>query len=199
MCFGGSTFTSIVHGQMLGYLRRSIGFISYLICTVSITLLPQSVVDSLFKNSLFQLFFFLTEALLRVHCVTSWGVDTAIRSNGSVVSATFGSIATGCGGGFLASLLLDDMKGSWMDKVTRALMTRKQEIEHLLTLSLCYQCAIGFIPLPFITPIHPVTAKSLCFTLFLFLYGIEHLFGLRLFIPIPFQASYSEDLKTKKD
>ena len=72
------------------------------------------------------MFFFLTEALLRVHCVTSWGVDTSIRSNGSVVSATFGSIATGCGGGFLASLLLDDMKGSWMDKVTRALMTRKQ-------------------------------------------------------------------------
>ena len=30
---GGSTFTSIVHGQMLGYLRRSIGFVSYLICT----------------------------------------------------------------------------------------------------------------------------------------------------------------------
>lgn len=58
--------------------------------------------------------------------MTSWGVDTAIRVMEVLFSATFGSVATGCGGGFLASLLLDDMKGSWMDKVTRALMTRKQ-------------------------------------------------------------------------
>lgn len=58
--------------------------------------------------------------------MTSWGVDTAIRCNGSVVSATFGSIATGCGGGFLAALLLDDMEGSWMDKITRVWMSRKR-------------------------------------------------------------------------
>lgn len=60
--------------------------------------------------------------------MTSWGVDTAIRCNGSVVSATFASIATGCGGGFLAFLLLDKTKGSWMDRVTSVLMTRKQYI-----------------------------------------------------------------------
>lgn len=32
-----------------------------------------------------------------------------------------------------------------------------REMEHLLTLSVCYQIAIGFIPLPFITPMDPVS------------------------------------------
>lgn len=42
-----------------------------------------------------QIFNFFVDAFLRVHCVTSWGADIAIRSNGSVVSAIFGSMATG--------------------------------------------------------------------------------------------------------
>lgn len=69
-------------------------------------------------------------------------------------------------------MLLDrEKRGSWMDKIARVYTTRKQqdgvvmddgeimdrEIEHLLTLSVCYQIAIGFIPLPFITPMNPVS------------------------------------------
>ena len=118
---------------------------------------------------------FLIDAFLRVHCVTSWGVDTAVRSNGSVVSACFASIATGCGGGILASLFLDATPSdSWMDKVTRVIMAKKRcvlisllncrEMEHLLTMSLCYQAAIGFLPLPFVTPLDPVSLRSLSVT-----------------------------------
>ena len=70
---------------------------------------------------------FLIDAFLRVHCVTSWGVDTAVRSNGSVVSACFASIATGCGGGILAALFLDaTASDSWMDKVTRVIVAKKR-------------------------------------------------------------------------
>lgn len=36
-----------------------------------------------------------------------------------------------------------------------------REIEHLVTMSLFYQIAIGFIPLSFIHPIDPVV-KSVC-------------------------------------
>ena len=88
--------------------------------------------------------------------MTSWGVDTAIRANGSVVSATFASIATGCGGGFIAAILLDASSSSLMDKITRVFVSKKREIEHLMTLSLFYQVAIGFIPLSFIVPLDRV-------------------------------------------
>ena len=109
---------------------------------------------------------FLIDAFLRVHCVTSWGVDTAVRNNGSVVSA--------CGGGILTALFLDATPSdAWMDKVTRVIVAKKKcvwlsflscrEMEHLLTMSLCYQAAIGFLPLPFITPLDPVCRSLLSF------------------------------------
>lgn len=118
---------------------------------------------------------FLIDAFLRVHCVTSWGVDTAVRNNGSVVSACFASIATGCGGGILAALFLDATPSdAWMDKVTRVIVAKKKcvwlsflscrEMEHLLTMSLCYQAAIGFLPLPFTTPLDPVCRSLLSFS-----------------------------------
>lgn len=67
------------------------------------------------------------DAFLRVHCVSSWGVDAAIRYGGSVISATLASVATGCGGGFVAMMLLDrETRGSWMDKIVRVYKTRKQ-------------------------------------------------------------------------
>ena len=175
----------------------------------------------------FQNVVFLIDAFLRVHCVTSWGVDTAVRNNGSVVSACFASIATGCGGGILASLLLDATPSdSWMDKVTRVVMAKKRcvlvpflnnrEMEHLLTMSLCYQAAIGFLPLPFLSPLDPVcvssfsftqlTAKLLCFIVFFLLDGVERMMGVvvvfsfcdskRLFVPIPLTESYR---KTKSE
>lgn len=116
------------------------------------------------------------DCLLRVHCVTSWGVDSAIRANGSVISATFASIATGrtnslcllrgCGGGFVASVLLDKSGGSTMDKINRTFAVKKRyvifndvtcsEIEHLLTMSLFYQVLIGFLPLPLMIPMIPM-------------------------------------------
>lgn len=65
------------------------------------------------------------ECLLRVHCVTSWGVDVAVLAGGSVVSAVLASMATGCGGGMLASLLLDSSSSVWMDKITAVLMKYK--------------------------------------------------------------------------
>ena len=175
----------------------------------------------------FQTVVFLIDAFLRVHCVTSWGVDTAVRNNGSVVSACFASIATGCGGGILAALFLDETpSNSWMDRVTRVIMAKKRcvlipflnnrEMEHLLTMSLCYQAAIGFLPLPFLSPLDPVcvhslcftqlTAKLLCFSVFFLLDGIERLMGVvvvfsfydskRLFLPLPLTESYR---KTKSD
>lgn len=62
------------------------------------------------------------------------------------------------------------------------------EIEHLVTMSLFYQIAIGFIPLSFIHPIDPVmknvcsqlqlAAKFLTFSLFMVLHCIERLTGL---------------------
>ena len=68
--------------------------------------------------------------------MTSWGVDTAIRANGSVVSATFASIATGLafqspsgiggGGGFIAAILLDASSSSLMDKITRVFVSKKR-------------------------------------------------------------------------
>lgn len=175
----------------------------------------------------FQTVVFLIDAFLRVHCVTSWGVDTAVRNNGSVVSACFASIATGCGGGILATLFLDETPSdSWMDKMTRVIMVKKRcvlipflnnrEMEHLLTMSLCYQVAIGFFPLPFLSPLDPVcihslyftqlTAKLLCFSVFFLLDGIERMMGVvvvfsfydskRLFVPLPLTESYR---KTKSD
>lgn len=77
-------------------------------------------------------------------------------------------MATGCGGGVLATILLDShFQGSLMSKLTRVLYSRKRyamtlflicsELEHLLTMSLFYQIAIGFIPLSFIQPIDPVS------------------------------------------
>lgn len=66
------------------------------------------------------------ECLLRVHCVTSWGVDVAILSGGSVVSAVLASMATGCGGGMIANLLLDPSSSVWMDKITAVLMKYKK-------------------------------------------------------------------------
>ena len=67
------------------------------------------------------------DAFLRVHCVSSWGVDAAIRYGGSVISATLSSIATGCGGGFVAMLLLDNnSQGTWMDKIVRVFIPRKR-------------------------------------------------------------------------
>ena len=150
-----------------------------------------------------------------------------MRNNGSVVSACFASIATGCGGGILASLLLDTTPSdSWMDKVTRVVMAKKRcvlvpflnnrEMEHLLTMSLCYQAAIGFLPLPFLSPLDPVcvssfsftqlTAKLLCFIVFFLLDGVERMMGVvvvfsfcdskRLFVPIPLTESYR---KTKSE
>lgn len=118
------------------------------------------------------MFHFLVDAFLRVHCVTSWGADTAIRNHGSVISAVLSSVATGCGGGTLATILLDtNYQRSLMDKLTDALVSRKaysyrvvmndSEIEHLVTMSLFYQISIGFIPLSFIHPIDPVM-KSVC-------------------------------------
>lgn len=68
----------------------------------------------------------MVDCLLRVHCVTSWGVHTAIAAGGSVVSATFASMATGCGGGMLATLLLDESSSVWMDKLTRVLVKYKR-------------------------------------------------------------------------
>ena len=67
--------------------------------------------------------------------MTSWGVDTAIRANGSVVSATFASIATGLAfqspswigcGGFIAAILLDASSSSLMDKITRVFVSKKR-------------------------------------------------------------------------
>lgn len=110
-----------------------------------------------------------------------------------------------------------------MDKVTRVIMAKKRcvwlsflscrEMEHLLTMSLCYQAAIGFLPLPFITPLDPVrlflssfpqlTAKLLCFTVFFLLDGIERMMGVvvffsfshskRLFVPLPLTESYRKE------
>ena len=74
----------------------------------------------------------------------------------------------------MAALFLDATPSiSWMDKVTCVIMAKKRcvwlsflscrEMEHLLTMSLCYQAAIGFLPLPFITPLDPVRFCLLSF------------------------------------
>ncbi|KAK8803877.1 hypothetical protein WA588_005767 [Blastocystis sp. NMH] len=194
MCFGGSTLTSIAHGLMMGYLRRSTSFLSYVLGVLSVMWLPQSLIDSLYSNSIFNSVVFLIDAFLRVHCVTSWGVDTAVRNNGSVVSACFASIATGCGGGILTALFLDATPSdAWMDKVTRVIVAKKKEMEHLLTMSLCYQAAIGFLPLPFITPLDPLTAKLICFIVFFLFDGMERMMGVRLFVPLPLTESYQKE------
>ncbi|CBK23917.2 uncharacterized protein [Blastocystis hominis] len=178
MCFGGSTMTNFVHGLMMGYLRRSTSFVSFLIGLGSVLLLPQSAIDSLFPTFLYQCFNFVVDCLLRIHCVTSWGVHTAISAGGSVVSATFASMATGCGGGMLATLLLDDSSSVWMDKLTRVLVKYKRELEHLLTLSLLYQALIGFLPLSFVSPMDFISAKSVCFVVFLCLHFVDRVIGI---------------------
>ena len=178
MCFGGSTITNFVHGRMMGYLRRSTSFVSFLAGLISVQVFPQSLIDRLFPTSFYQIFNFTVECLLRVHCVTSWGVDVAVLSGGSVVSAVLASMATGCGGGMIANLLLDSSSSVWMDKITVVLMKYKKELEHLLTLSLVYQVLIGFIPLSFFSPIDRLSAKTICFGLFLLLHLIERVVGI---------------------
>ncbi|KAM7456379.1 hypothetical protein BLSTO_02867 [Blastocystis sp. subtype 1] len=152
---GGSTLSNLAHGVMMGYLKTSTSIMSYLSGLVLVCCIPQQLIDKSYNSSVVQWFFFLVDCLLRVHCVTSWGVDNAIRANGSVISATFASIATGCGGGFVASVLLDKSRGSTMDKISRVFALKKREIEHLLTMSLFYQVLIGFLPLPMVTPLVP--------------------------------------------
>ena len=110
-----------------------------------------------------------------------------------------------------------------MDKVTRVIVAKKKcvwlsflscrEMEHLLTMSLCYQAAIGFLPLPFITPLDPVcrsllsfpslTAKLICFIVFFLFDGMERMMGVvvsfcldylkRLFVPLPLTESYQKE------
>lgn len=183
--------TNFVHGLMMGYLRRSTSFVSFLIglcdiflafhqrfCARSSPVCDWFSVPYLFLSGSFcwicltQCFNFVVDCLLRIHCVTSWGVHTAISAGGSVVSATFASMATGCGGGMLATLLLDDSSSVWMDKVTRVLVKYKRwrsqsdaicrELEHLMTLSLLYQVLIGFLPLSFVSPIDFVGVEKDC-------------------------------------